>query len=226
MVPKHVAIIPDGNRRWAKKRGLAASTGHEHSACFENLRTMMQKARELGVEYVSLWVFSTENWKRPENEKKILFKLLSERLEDIKRTAHEDGLRVRWLGRRDRAPKELANALEEIEKETQDERKINLQICFDYGGRDEILRAANKAIAAGREINEEEFSSLLDTKEIPDPDLIIRTSGEMRLSGYLPWQGAYAELYFIDKHFPDFGPEDIEEAVQAFKDRERRFGGN
>ncbi|MBR9700616.1 di-trans,poly-cis-decaprenylcistransferase [Candidatus Woesearchaeota archaeon] len=224
-VPKHIAIIPDGNRRWAKDKGLAATKGHEHSAQYDKLKALLVKAHNLGISYLSLWAFSTENWKRSEPEKTVLFRLLGEVIDNLKNEAVEENIRFRWLGRRDRVPDNLKAQLEELESLTSDCTGLGLQICFDYGGRDEILRAVNKAVKEGKEVTEKSFSALLDTADIPDPDIIIRTSGEQRVSGFMPWQATYAELYFSPKHFPDFGPDDLQEAVEKFSSRERRFGG-
>jgi len=222
----HVAIIPDGNRRWAKKRGLAATQGHLAAVKGGRTHSFLKKAKELNVAQVSLWVFSTDNWKRSKIERNELFKILLQEIKELHRIAAEKNIRVRWLGRRDRAPESVFEALKNIEEETKDNTALSVQLCFDYGGRDELLRAINQAVKKGEEVTEETFSQLLDTNDIPDPDLIIRTSGEQRLSGFFPWQGTYAELYFTKKHFPDFGPDDLTEAVEQFRSRQRRFGGD
>ena len=220
----HVAIIPDGNRRWAKAKGLAATQGYSEAIKGDRMQQFLQEGKKLGLDCVSLWVFSTENWKRPEAEKKVLFGLFSERISELATVAQEEHVRIRWLGRRDRIAGELKSALERVEEETKDNDSLTFCLVLDYGGRDEIVRAVNKAVSAGEAVTEDSFNELLDTQDLPDPDLIIRTSGEHRLSGLFPWQGTYAELCFVEKHFPDFGPEDLAEAVNDFHDRQRRFG--
>lgn len=222
--PLHVAIIPDGNRRWAKAKGLAATAGHEKSSQYPKLKSLLNAAKEMGVKYLSAWAFSTENWKRSEAENTFLFKLLRGFLSSLKDDAVKEGVRVRWRGRRDRVPKDIAEQLVQLEDLTKDCEQITFQLCLDYGGRDELVRAINKAVAQGKDVTEESFRELLDEDETPDPDLIIRTSGEKRLSGFMPWQATYAELYFTDKHFPDFGPDDLKNAIKDFMDRHRRFG--
>jgi len=218
----HVAIIPDGNRRWAKEKGLAATKGHEQGGDVDRLESLLKKALELKITRLSLWLFSTDNWKRSRPEKEALFSLLNERLEDLQKIALEQNLRVLWVGRRTKIDAALRERLEIIEEETKNNTQLIVQLCLDYGGREEILEAVNKAIKQGEEQDEKSFASLLQS---PDADLIIRTSGEQRLSGFLPWQSTYAELYFFEKHFPDFGPEDLAHAVNDFSSRNRRFGG-
>lgn len=232
----HVAIIPDGNRRWAKSKNFAVTKGHEHAARVDNLEQLLKKAKELGITTLSLWIFSTENWKRSIVEREALFSLLYTRLHDLKEIAKKEHVTIRWIGRRDRVPQNIREELIELEEETKKENEEGredkknkqhfvFQICFDYGGRDEIIRAVNEAIKKGELQTEESFAKLLDTKGRADPDLIIRTSGEHRLSGFFPYQGTYAELYFVKKHFPDFESSDLEEAIQEFHSRKRRYGG-
>ncbi len=222
----HLAIIPDGNRRWAKSRGMEGPKGHEHAGRRDNLKSLFHKAKELGINYLSLWVFSTENWKRSKTEVDSLFRLLLERVKDLKDDALEENVKVLWVGRRDRVPEKVKNQLRDVEKVTSKCNAMTFFMCLDYGGRDEILRAVNKAIAKGKKVDEKMFSELLDTGDVPAVDMVLRTSGEQRLSGFMPWQAVYAELLFIDKHFPDFVPEDLEVAVKEFENRNRRFGGN
>lgn len=217
----HVAIIPDGNRRWARERSLAAIKGHEQGGDLERLKALLKKALELDISRLSLWLFSTDNWKRPSTETQALFSLLKKRLADLERIALENDLRVVWVGRKTKVSEEVKERLESVVEKTRDNSALTVQLCIDYGGRQEILEAVNKAIEQGKAQDEESFSSLLS----PDADLIIRTSGEQRLSGFLPWQSTYAELYFFQKHFPDFGPEDLAQAVADFRSRSRRFGG-
>jgi len=218
-IPKHLAIIPDGNRRWAREKGLQVFKGHERSTQREHITSLLDEAHSLGVKYVSLWGFSTENWKRSSAEKKFLFALIIKMAEELKDYSHENKVRFRHIGRRDRLPRELVRTLEEFEDETKDYDGLNMQLLLDYGGRDDIMRAVKKLIESGeKECDENKFLEFLDTKGIPEPDLIIRTSGEKRLSGLMLYQAAYAELYFSDKYFPDFKPEDLREAVRDFSD--------
>jgi len=226
-VPKHVAIIPDGNRRWAKARGMEGYQGHEKAGESDNMISLFEEAKNLGVKYISFWGFSTENWKREKEENDKLFNVLLMGIEKFVEYAHENKVRFRHLGRKDRLPKDVMDGLEKLEKETEKYDEYNVNLFLDYGGRDEIVRTVNKLLEMrAKKINEEQFSKMLDTHDIPDPDLIIRTSGEQRLSGFMPYQGVYAELIFIKKHFPDFSPEDIREAIEEFSSRKRRFGGN
>ncbi len=223
-VPVHVAIIPDGNRRWAKEKGLHAWEGHIRSK--DNLNSIFQEAKSLGVRYLTIWAFSTENWSRSSSEVTKLFSLLEESINGFRKLALENKIRFRHLGRRDRFPKRLMHAIGKLEDETKDFSDYNVQICLDYGGRDEVLRAVNKMLRSGlTEIKEDDLTKHLDSADIPDPDLIIRTSGEKRVSGFMPFQATYAELYFTDVNFPDFGPEHLRKAVEDYSRRKRRFGG-
>ncbi len=212
-LPAHVVIIPDGNRRWARARGLKPWEGHYKSGSYDNLISLFREAKKLGVKYLSIWAFSTENWKRDKKEVDILLNLTLKRIMDLGKEIHKDKIRVRHLGRKDRIPAKLARELEKLERETSGYTDFSIQLLIDYGGRDEILRAVNKLVKKGKEVDESGFSKALDTSDVPDVDLIIRTSGEKRLSGLMPFQGVYAELYFIDKHFPDFNADDLREAV-------------
>lgn len=223
-IPRHVAIIPDGNRRWARENGLDVVKGHEKSASFENLKFLLEEADELGLKYISLWGFSTENWSRPAMEKRFLFGLILRTLGDFRKYAIEKKIRFRHLGRKDRLPKKVLSVLNDFENETKDFDGLNVQFLLDYGGRDELVRAIRKALDSGGEISEEGLGEFLDTAEIPDVDMIIRTGGEKRLSGLMPFQSVYAELYFSDKFFPDFRREDLKDAVSWFSDVKRNFG--
>lgn len=224
-VPRHVVVIPDGNRRWAKQKGLEPSLGHYTSASFQHLKELFQEARNLGVKYLSLWGFSTENWKRNQHEINAIFDLISKNIGQFREEAHATKIRFRHLGRKDRLPKYLLRELEKLEEETKNYTEFNVQLCLDYGGRDELLRAVDSMIKNGeREISEEKFEKYLDSYGIPDPDLIIRTSGEQRLSGFMPFQAVYAELYFSQKHFPDFDGRELRKAVVDYGNRQRRFG--
>lgn len=227
-VPDHIAIILDGNGRWARSRGLPVTKGHEEGA--KAIRKVLDAARDLGVHTVTLWGFSTENWKRPSVEKSKIFSLIKKTLEKEFKTAKKEKIRFIHLGRKDRLPKDLLKLIEKIEKGTKDNDKHILNVALDYGGRDEILRAV-KGIVRDKvpveEINEESFASYLDTagQPYPYPDLFIRTSGEQRTSGYLPWQMVYTEFYFESVHLPDMTPEKLKAAILDYSCRRRRFGG-
>ena len=223
-IPKHVVIIPDGNRRWAKGKGLTIIKGHEKSAKFENIKSLLEEANKLGVKYLSVWGFSTENWGRPAMEKQFLFGLMISNLDDFKKYAKENNIRFRHLGRKDRLPRGVVSALNSLEDETKNCDGLKVQFLLDYGGRDEIIRAVRKILEEGGEIDEEKFKSYLDTAGMPDVELIIRTGGEKRLSGLMPFQASYAEIYFTDKYFPDFNPGDLSDAVKWFSERKRNFG--
>lgn len=228
--PQHIAIIMDGNGRWAKQRGLPRSAGHERGV--EALRRTVEAAGALGLKYLTVFSFSTENWRRPATEINALFSLLKAYVrKDLKRLADE-GVRVRVLGNRQGVPDDIADLIRKAESETAHNTERFLNIAFNYGGREEIIRACRRAaeqVATGElvaaEIDEACFSSLLDTNGIPDPELLIRTSGEYRLSNFLLWQAAYAELIFADVLWPDFSREHLEDAIAKFRKRERRFGG-
>ncbi len=223
--PRHIAIIPDGNRRWAQEHGKPGFEGHNRAARYKHLYSILNEARNLGVGYLTFWLFSTENWKRDKVEVDNLFSLMTRFLGKFERDAIKNRIRFRHIGRKDRIPSELLKAIESLEEKTKDFGDFNLQIAIDYGGRDEILRAVNELLANGtRFVSENEFMKYLDTRELPDPDVIIRTSGEYRMSGFMPVQGAYSEFYFTDKHFPDFGPEDLKAAVSSYFERQRRRG--
>ncbi len=224
-VPRHVAIIPDGNRRWAKFRGLQPQFGHYRAGSYSSIESLLKEAKRIGVEYVSIWGFSTENWKRSEEEKKAIFDMLLKGVERFMKFAKENKIRFRHVGRRDRLPENLINALERLENETKS-NEFNVLLCLDYGGRDEIIRAINSLLKSKKKkISEEDFLEHLDTFNMPDPDLIIRTSGEYRLSGFMPFQGIYAELYFTKVYFPEFGVVELREAIREYGRRKRRFGG-
>lgn len=224
MTAKHVALVPDGNRRWAVEKGLSAWKGHEKAGSYLNVRALVQEARNLGIKYFSLWGFSTENWKRKKKEREVIFNMILELIARCRKEAQENKVRFLHIGRKDRLPKELLGNLEKLESETREYKDLNILVCLDYGGRDEIVRAINRAIKNSTEIDEKSFSKYLDTEGIPDPDLIIRTGGEKRLSGFMPFQSVYSELYFTDVHFPDFGPEDLRGAMKEYGRRVRRLG--
>ncbi|MFL5943867.1 MAG: polyprenyl diphosphate synthase [Gaiellaceae bacterium] len=218
-----VAVIMDGNARWARKRGLPIAAGHR--AGTKALRRTVEASIDLGVESLAVYAFSTENWNRPQQEVELLMEIFTETIERELPDLVRQGVRTRFIGRRDRAPVALRERMAALERETEGNDRLNLWIAFDYGGRAEILDAANRAVAGGREVDEETFTSYLNAPEMPDPDLLIRTSGELRISNFLLWQLAYAELVFVETLWPDFGEEQLRAALDDYASRRRRFGG-
>jgi undecaprenyl diphosphate synthase len=224
-IPTHVAIIMDGNGRWAAARGMPRAVGHREGV--KAVRRTVEAAMAQGVKFLTLFAFSSENWRRPEAEITDLTGLLRQYLRSELNELHEKGVRLRVIGERDRFGQNLSHDLAAAEAKTLNNEKLTLVMALSYGGRADIVEAARRAIAAGlspAELNEQRFAELLATDGIPDPDLLIRTSGEERISNFLLWQTAYAELYFTDILWPDFGQESFAEAVQEFARRERRFG--
>lgn len=225
---QHVAIIMDGNRRWAKARGLDPVQGHEYAAK-NAVEPIIEKCADLGIPYVTFWAFSTENWKRDEHELSKLFEVFRFALGSLALRFIKKGAKLRILGDINKFPKDIAQKTLEMMNKSSKNHKITVTFALNYGGRDEIIRAVKKIIndkIPAEKINEDLFSSYLDTAGIPDPDLIIRTGGEQRTSGYLPWQSVYAELYFTPTLFPDFTPEELQNALDNFASRDRRFGGD
>jgi len=224
----HLAIIMDGNRRWAKSRNLDPIKGHEYAA--KNVvEPIIEKCVELKIPYVTFWAFSTENWKRDEEELKGLFNIFRFALGSLALKFIKRGAKLRLLGDINKFPKDIADKVFEMMAKSAKNEAITVTFALNYGGRDEILRAVKKIVQEkipADQITEEVFSSHLDTTGIPDPDFVIRTGGEQRLSGYLPWQSVYAELYFTPILFPDFTPQELEKALDYFSLRDRRFGGN
>jgi undecaprenyl diphosphate synthase len=218
-----VAIIMDGNGRWADRRGLPVAEGHR--AGTKALRRTVEAAIDLGVETLIVYAFSTENWSRPDEEVEDLMEIFGETIERELPDLARQGVRARFLGRRDRAPEELRAQMEGLEAETAHNDRLNLWIAFDYGGRAELLEAARRLVEAGEEPTEESLRAHLYAPELPDPDLLIRTSGELRISNFLLWQLAYSELVFLDVLWPDFGSAELEDALAAYAQRRRRFGG-
>jgi undecaprenyl diphosphate synthase len=223
-IPTHIAIIPDGNRRWAKEHGLPSLEGHRRGA--NNFEHLIKKARELGIKYFTGWAFSTENWKRTQEENAYLFDLLRELAKKYKEEFIKEKMRFVHIGRKDRISDDIAKILQEFEEETKDFTDFTVAVAMDYGGHDELIRTIKKLEVKGLEPTKENIEANLDTKGIPMPDLIIRPGGELRLSGFMSWQCAYAEFYFPDVYFPDFGPEELEKAIDDYSERERRFGGD
>ncbi len=224
-LPKHIAIIPDGNRRWAKERDVPSFFGHKSGV--DNAKKLVKKTREMGIGYFTGWMFSTENWlARSKEEMDGLFSLVHSVVDDFKKQFMEDGTRFIHLGRKDRLPKDIIQSIKELEDASKDNKEFTVAIAMDYGGRDEITRATKAVISKGLEVTPENIKAHLDTRDMPDPDLIIRTGFEKRLSGFMLWQSEYSELYFPDCYFPDFVPDKLEKAVEHFSKVDRRFGGN
>ncbi|MCO6050559.1 isoprenyl transferase [Mesorhizobium sp. RP14(2022)] len=228
--PSHVAIIMDGNGRWAKARGLPRLAGHR--AGVEALRRTVRAAGDLGIEWLTVYAFSSENWSRPEPEVSGLMGLLKLFIRRDLADLHAQGVRIRVIGDREGVPSDIRHLLEEAEALTANNRLLKLVIAFNYGGRDEIIRAVKKVAQASAQglmtadtLTHERFAAFMDTAEIPDPDLVIRTSGEMRLSNFLLWQAAYSEFAFLPCYWPDFSERDLREAIEIYGRRERRFGG-
>jgi len=229
LVPNHLAIIPDGNRRWARAKGLPSFEGHRRG--FDITPEIARACRNFGVHTLTIWAFSTENWDRSPEEIKFLMKKYEDFVDQHLKEARKEEAKIIHLGRKDRIPPSLVRKITQAEKETENNKKYILNIALDYGGRDEILRATKRILAANLnpdDLDEETFKSFLDTQNQPYPyvDLVIRSSGEQRFSGLLPWQLAYAEFYWLPDHFPEFTPEKLWEAILDFSRRRRRFGGN
>lgn len=229
-MPRHVAIIMDGNGRWAAERGLPRSEGHRHG--LESVRRTVQAAMELGIPYLTLFSFSSENWTRPREEIQDLMRLLKRFIRRDLAELHKNGIRVRVIGERAGVENEVLKLIDEAVALTADNKRLHLTVAFNYGARNEIARAARRLAREVKEgrldpeaISPELLSSRLDTADLPDPDLLIRTSGELRLSNFLLWQCAYAEFVFLDTYWPDFTRESLEQGIAQFRSRERRFGG-
>ena len=228
-IPNHVAVILDGNGRWAKKRLMPRNYGHMQGA--KTVEKICEEAWNMGIKYLTVYAFSTENWKRPQEEVDALMKLLSKYLDDFKKRSEADDMVLRIIGDKTGLNEEIRAKIAETEELTKDNKGLNFTIAINYGSRDEMVRAMKKVASDVKEgkvspedISENMFENYLDTVGIPDPDLLIRTSGEQRLSNYLLWQLAYTEFYFTDVLWPDFSKEDLEQAVIAYNKRDRRFG--
>ena len=228
-MPKHIAIIMDGNRRWAKKRNLPTKLGHKQGA--ENLKKLARYANKIGLGYLTVYAFSTENWKRTEEEVNALMTLLQNYLEDFAKEADTENIVIRVLGDRKPLSDKLNEKIDEAIERTKNNTGTIFNIALNYGGRDEIVHATKtiaEKVKNGEidvdDINEELVSKCLYTGGIPDPDLLIRTSGEIRLSGFLPWQSVYSEFYFIDKLWPDFTSDDLDEAIKVYSSRKINIG--
>ena len=230
-LPQHIAIIMDGNRRWAKERGLPVGLGHKEGA--KTLEKIVRYANKRGIKYITVYAFSTENWKRAEDEVKTLMLLLQTYLDDYSKRADSENIKVKIIGSRDGLSEKMKDSISKCMERTKDNTGITFNIALNYGGRDEIIKAIkqiSKDVKDGKieiaDINEQTVSDNLYTKGMPDPDLLIRTSGELRLSNFLPWQLVYTEFLFIDKNWPDFTEEDLDNAIIEYEKRTRKFGAN
>jgi undecaprenyl diphosphate synthase len=218
-----VAIIMDGNGRWAAGRGVDVAEGHRAGS--RALRPIVETAIDLGVESLAVYAFSTENWSRSQGEVSALMDIFGETIDRELHDLAKEGVHTRFVGRRDRAPEWLQEKMAELEAATSGETRLSLWIAFDYGGRAEIVAAARRLAESGAEVDEDSFARALYAPGMPDPDLVIRTSGELRVSNFLLWQSAYAEFVFVDTLWPDFGPEEFRSALEDYAQRRRRFGG-
>lgn len=229
-VPQHIAIILDGNGRWAKAKGMPRNYGHAQGS--KNVERICEEAWRMGIKYLTVYAFSTENWNRPESEVSALMKLLRNYMKTCLKTATKNDMKVRVLGDIEALDEDIRTRILELEEATKDNGGLNFQIALNYGSRDEMIRAVRRLArdcADGKvvpeTIDETVFESYLDTHGIPDPDLLIRTSGELRLSNYLLWQLAYTEFYFTEIPWPDFTKEELEKAIAQYNKRDRRYGG-
>lgn len=229
-IPQHVAIILDGNGRWAKKRFLPRNMGHAQGA--KTVEQICEDAHDLGIKYLTVYAFSTENWKRSDDEVSALMKLLDKYLKDCLERSSKNNMRVRVIGDISRLSETLQKKIVELEEKSAVNTGLNFTVALNYGGRDEMIRSMKQMMydiedkkLSVDDISEEVFSNYLDTKGIPDPDLMIRTSGEQRISNYLLWQMAYSEFYFTDVLWPDFDKKELQKAIDYYAGRDRRFGG-
>ncbi len=228
-IPSHIAIILDGNGRWAKKRNMPRNYGHTQGS--KTVEKICEDAYKIGVKYLTVYAFSTENWKRPKDEVDAIMKLLRSYLQTSKKTAKKNNMRVRILGDKTGLSEDIQKSIDELEEVSRENTGLNLQVAINYGGRDEIIRAVKalsldikKNTIAIDNIDENVMENYMDTKGIPDPDLLIRTSGEKRLSNFLLWQLAYTEFYFTDVLWPDFDKKELMKAIEYYNSRVRRFG--
>ncbi len=229
-VPQHIAIILDGNGRWAKQHGMPRNFGHTQGA--KNVETICREAWDLGVKYLTVYAFSTENWSRPKEEVDALMKLLRNYMKNCIKTAEKNHMRVRVIGDKTGLSEDIQESIARLEESSKNQDGLNFQIAINYGSRDEMLRGMRKMLRDYKEnqfsldeLDETRFQSYLDTADIPDPDLLIRTSGEQRISNFLLWQLAYTELYFTNVPWPDFTKEELVKAIEDYNSRDRRYGG-
>jgi len=230
-LPKHIAIIMDGNRRWAKAKGIHKGIGHKEGA--KTLEKIVRYANKIGIKHITVYAFSTENWKRAEDEVNTLMLLMQNYLDDYAKKADTENIKVKFLGDTTALPKKMQESIKNCIERTKDNTGITFNIALNYGGRAEIIRAVKKIAQDVKEnkleideITEETISNNLYTHGQPDPDLLIRTSGELRLSGFLPWQLVYTEFLFIDKYWPEFTEDDLDKAIIEYQKRTRKFGAN
>ncbi len=230
-LPKHIAIIMDGNRRWAKAKGMPSNFGHREGA--KTLEKIVRYANKIGIKHITVYAFSTENWKRTSEEVSALMGLFQSYLDDYSKRADSENIKVKIIGSREGLSKRMQDSIEKCMERTKNNTGIVFNIALNYGGRDEILRAVQniaekvqKNEILPNQITEEMISDNLYTKGQPDPDLLIRTSGEIRLSNFLPWQLVYSEFVFIDKNWPDFSEQDLRDAIEIYQKRTRKFGAN
>lgn len=228
-VPKHIAVILDGNGRWAKSKGMPRNYGHVQGS--KTVEDMCEIMWNRGVEYFTVYAFSTENWNRPDDEVELLMKLLRDYMKNCIKRANKNNMRCRVIGDKTRLAPDIRESIENLENATRENTGLKFTIAINYGSRDEMRRAFQniaKEVESGKikpeEITEQMISDYLDTEGMPDPDLLIRTSGEQRISNYLLWQIAYTELYFTDVYWPDFNKEELEKAIEAYSNRDRRYG--
>ena len=228
-VPQHIAIILDGNGRWAKSKGMPRNYGHAQGS--KNVEKICETAYKMGVKYLTVYAFSTENWNRPQSEVDALMGLLRNYMKTCLKTAEKNRMKVRVIGDVTRLDEDIRSRIAELEEASKDNDGLNFQIAINYGSRDEMIRAMRKMMCdckegkiTPEEVTEERFATYLDTNGIPDPDLLIRTSGEQRLSNYLLWQLAYTEFYFTDVPWPDFSKKELEKAIEQYNNRDRRYG--
>ena len=229
-IPEHVAIILDGNGRWAKAKGLPRTAGHKAGA--QTMLRILEDADDIGIRYLTVYAFSTENWNRPKAEVHALMEILRRELTDAIPRSMKNNVRCRVIGERTRLSRDLLFSIEQLERETAGNTGLQFTIAINYGARDEITRAVKKIAAncvsgafAAEEVDENVIASFLDTRELPDPDLLIRTTGEQRISNFLLWQCAYTEFYFSDLAWPDFNKEELLRAIESYNRRVRKFGG-
>lgn len=223
VMPQHIAVIMDGNGRWAKERGLIRIQGHNEG--MKSLREIVRHCSDIGIRYLTVYAFSTENWKRPEEEVSGIFKLLVKYVASELEELHRNQVQIHMLGDISALPEEARKAAEKAVETTKNNTGLQFNIAINYGGRAEIVRAVNKAIEIGEKVTEESFSQLLYTAEMPDPDMVIRTGGEFRISNFLTWQTAYSEFIVSNVYWPDFTPEKLDECILEFGRRDRRYGG-
>lgn len=230
VIPSHVAFIMDGNGRWATSKGKSRQSGHKQGS--KTLEKICRQASDLGIKYITVYAFSTENWVRPKSEVDNLMNLLRHYLKNSIKNARKDNMRVSVIGNRDGLALDIVESIKLLEKDSKENTGLHLQIALNYGGRDEIVRMTKRIMTDFEnnkininDIDEETINSYLDTRSVPDPDLLIRTSGEMRISNFLLWQIAYSEFYFVEKHWPDFTIDDLKDAIMHYNKKDRRYGG-